>query len=652
MFVSPSFVEMGNGGISARTWPEVPSEILKKDRKRDSPGKDRKKLPLAPGTLSTSVKRESLPKMEKRAMQLPDDIFTLDASQPRNPETKIHYAVESPTVPMTPKTPKMPAVVDASVHHDCAPRSRSNSKSISTTSSVNKITLKVILQSQSGRRSDTRKLVLPAITCATGLPTVAYGQLMDMVRQKFADRLVPSKVLLKYMDEDDDLITLTNQMDVDDFFQMNLENLNRLSISSREGASNMTLRLYVEGTDEDAEYKCTDSSLWTPQGSWSTATRVKGLGHWPQSLSQSLRLPSPPKSEEDLSSGLPEIRTQSPVPEPRKHSPEPRKHSPELSPCLKELVELESNCGANPRSTRRKKRNVSKCSTSDTEAGFPNAGQFLSHHLPERPSRQWSIGRLLGSGACAKVYRGMYTDNGQLVAVKQVEIQKQDQQNPYVQEDLTNLDREISSLRTLDHPMIVRYLGMEIDEREDMDFTVVNIFMELVGGASIACLLSEMGPFSEQVCQSYTCQILIGLGYLHDNDIVHRDIKGANIMVDRRGNIKLTDFGAAKRIADMLSKAEGGAASNLKGTIKWMAPEVCLGGGGSKASDVWSLGCTVVEMATGGSPFPDNDNQFSILFNIGMGKCDPLIPKSLSQVLPCRLRPTFLCAKLTCLLTL
>jgi serine/threonine protein kinase len=454
---------------------------------------------------------------------------------------------------------------------------------------------------------------------------------MDMVRQKFADRLVPSKVLLKYMDEDDDLITLTNQMDVDDFFQMNLENLNRLSISSREGASNMTLRLYVEGTDEDAEYKCTDSSLWTPQGSWSTATRVKGLGHWPQSLSQSLRLPSPPKSEEDLSSGLPEIRTQSPVPEPRKHSPEPRKHSPELSPCLKELVELESNCGANPRSTRRKKRNVSKCSTSDTEAGFPNAGQFLSHHLPERPSRQWSIGRLLGSGACAKVYRGMYTDNGQLVAVKQVEIQKQDQQNPYVQEDLTNLDREISSLRTLDHPMIVRYLGMEIDEREDMDFTVVNIFMELVGGASIACLLSEMGPFSEQVCQSYTCQILIGLGYLHDNDIVHRDIKGANIMVDRRGNIKLTDFGAAKRIADMLSKAEGGAASNLKGTIKWMAPEVCLGGGGSKASDVWSLGCTVVEMATGGSPFPDNDNQFSILFNIGMGKCDPLIPKSLSQ---------------------
>ena len=79
----------------------------------------------------------------------------------------------------------------------------------------------------------------------------------------------------------------------------------------------------------------------------------------------------------------------------------------------------------------------------------------------------------------------------------------------------------------------------------------------------------------------------------------------------------------------MMLKAEGGGGSNLKGTIKWMAPEVCLGSGGSKASDVWSLGCTVVEMATADSPFPETNNQFSILFNIGMGKCEPLIPTAI-----------------------
>ena len=123
----------------------------------------------------------------------------------------------------------------------------------------------------------------------------------------------------------------------------------------------------------------------------------------------------------------------------------------------------------------------------------------------------------------------MYADNGQLVAVKRVEIQK----HPNVQEDLVNLDREVSALRTLRHPKNVRYLGMEIDEKEDQDYTVVNILMELVGGGSIACLLKEMGPPPEQVSQNYTSQILIGLQFLHQNDIVHRDIKGANILIDR-----------------------------------------------------------------------------------------------------------------------
>jgi serine/threonine protein kinase len=104
------------------------------------------------------------------------------------------------------------------------------------------------------------------------------------------------------------------------------------------------------------------------------------------------------------------------------------------------------------------------------------------------------------------------------------------------------LQQEISVLRTLQHENIVRYLGCSV---EDNTF---NIFLEYIPGGSIASVIKKFSSLNENVIRRYTKQILMGLEYLHSHQIIHRDIKGANILVDNKGVIKLADFGASRKL--------------------------------------------------------------------------------------------------------
>ncbi len=100
-------------------------------------------------------------------------------------------------------------------------------------------------------------------------------------------------------------------------------------------------------------------------------------------------------------------------------------------------------------------------------------------------------------------------------------------------------------------------------------------------------------------------QILEGLEYLHNNNVIHRDIKGANILVDNDGNVKLTDFGCAKQLeftVNSLSNKEN-FNNTLKGSVPWMAPEVINQAVYDKKVDIWSFGCTILEMATAKTPW-------------------------------------------------
>ena len=124
---------------------------------------------------------------------------------------------------------------------------------------------------------------------------------------------------------------------------------------------------------------------------------------------------------------------------------------------------------------------------------------------------------------------------------------------------LSALEREIDLLKDLSHPNIVQYLckplvdparqrsdRLWLDSSVDDDF--LNIFLEYVPGGSVTALLRNYGAFEEPLVKNFVRQILKGLNYLHERDIIHRDIKGANILVDNKGGIKISDFGISKRV--------------------------------------------------------------------------------------------------------
>lgn len=133
-----------------------------------------------------------------------------------------------------------------------------------------------------------------------------------------------------------------------------------------------------------------------------------------------------------------------------------------------------------------------------------------------------------------------------------------------------------------------------------------------MAGGSIFNLLQKYGKFNESLIRVYTKQILEGLEYLHVNNVVHRDIKGGNVLVDKNGVCKLADFGNAKRFIEGTDQA-----SSIKGTANWMAPEVIKQNKYGRFADIWSLGCTVIEMAHGKPPFSDFPNHVSIMMHVG-----------------------------------
>ncbi|GJP72006.1 hypothetical protein CLOP_g2969 [Closterium sp. NIES-67] len=109
-------------------------------------------------------------------------------------------------------------------------------------------------------------------------------------------------------------------------------------------------------------------------------------------------------------------------------------------------------------------------------------------------------------------------------------------------------------------------------------------------------MLEKFGAFSESLVRVYTRQLLLGLEYLHACRIVHRDIKGGNVLVDRDGVVKLVDFGAFKSFHE---GTVGEGCKSIRGSVFWMAPEVIKGEGYGRRADIWSVGCTVIEMLTG-----------------------------------------------------
>ena len=122
--------------------------------------------------------------------------------------------------------------------------------------------------------------------------------------------------------------------------------------------------------------------------------------------------------------------------------------------------------------------------------------------------------------------------------------------------------------------------------------------MHDLGGSLLSIIGKFGGSLSENVVINYTKQLLDGLEYLHSHEVIHRDLKAANVLVDRNGVCKLADFGTAKSVHEL-----NGQNNTLTGTLNWMAPEVIQQQPYGRAADIWSFGCTVFEMVNGHPPW-------------------------------------------------
>ncbi|XP_076823538.1 mitogen-activated protein kinase kinase kinase 2-like [Clavelina lepadiformis] len=246
------------------------------------------------------------------------------------------------------------------------------------------------------------------------------------------------------------------------------------------------------------------------------------------------------------------------------------------------------------------------------------ANQLLSAYIkfPKAPTN-WRKGKVLGHGAFGKVYLAYDADTGRELAVKQVEIHSEHQD---ASKEIKALETEIELLRTLKHERIVQYYGCS----EDTD--TLSIFMEFMAGGSVKDEIKAYGAITEQVTCKYARQILEGLVYIHEYHIVHRDIKGANVLRDSSGNVKLGDFGAAKRLQTIVMSS----GQTVVGTPYWMSPEVIEGRGYGRRADIWSLACTVVEMLTTRPPWYQFE-AMAALFKIVTQPTNPQVPPNVSQ---------------------
>ncbi|KAJ3006599.1 hypothetical protein HKX48_009576, partial [Thoreauomyces humboldtii] len=226
----------------------------------------------------------------------------------------------------------------------------------------------------------------------------------------------------------------------------------------------------------------------------------------------------------------------------------------------------------------------------------------------------YQLGSGIGKGQFGAVYQALNMETGQVAAIKRIPLADRKEQGAQ------DLMQEVELLQSLTHPNIVKYLGFMLLDG------YLNIILEFMECGSLQTVMKKYSLLiPEKLAAVYVEDILRGLVYLHDQGVVHCDLKCANILTTKDSTVKLSDFGVSKVLSGV-GEDEGAIA----GTPYWMAPEIIELKGASTASDIWSLGCTIIEMITGKPPYLDLKNPMTALFRIVEDESPPL-PEGISE---------------------
>eukprot|EP00940_MAST-03C_sp_MAST-3C-sp2_P002263 g2263.t1 len=282
---------------------------------------------------------------------------------------------------------------------------------------------------------------------------------------------------------------------------------------------------------------------------------------------------------------------------------------------------------------------------------------------------RWTRVRPVGQGRFGNVYlvktrdlkSGSVNPRSERLAMKEIALT---QHNGVITEstarkrfrDLSAIAREIDILKMLDHAHVVKYRGEAFaaawaDAKDSNEPTgnelcgscCARIFMDFMDAGSVFALLRKFGPLPREAVGSYISQLCLAVAYLHTRlSVAHRDIKCGNVLLSQAGVVKLADFGAAV----LIGSSQGDDA--CIGTAHWMSPEVIRNGSGrdepmkscqgaANASvdwfkaDVWSLGCTMLEMATAKRPWNAFSNPLSAMYHIASTTKPPPLPPMLGD---------------------
>ncbi|XP_073230003.1 uncharacterized protein [Porites lutea] len=201
--------------------------------------------------------------------------------------------------------------------------------------------------------------------------------------------------------------------------------------------------------------------------------------------------------------------------------------------------------------------------------------------------------KFLGSGGYAKVYLVVEKRTGKKMASKMCDLGANTSDT---QKAVESMEIEVTALTSLKHEHIVEFFFVE------RIHNTVLLFLEYMEGGTLQDLVRNNGPLQEPLVVKFTRQLLSAVDYLHTNGkkhIVHKDIKGVNILLDgAQKNIKLADFGICTIMEELRTATGGLVTKNNVASFYWTSPELLAGEKFSRNTDIWSVGCTVVEMLT------------------------------------------------------